>query len=96
MIPHMCMPMKHVAFEDLMLLTKKSESWFQLCLNSIVALEQKLISMEKSVPKLLEQRAEAIWILEGYPNDKNRMAVDSITQKLIAISSRVQTTMKNN
>jgi len=52
--------------------------------------------MEKTVPKLLEQRAEAIWILEGYPNDKNRMAVDSITQKLIAISSRVQTTMKNN
>ena len=92
----LCMPMKYVAFEDLMLLTKKSESWFQLCSNSITALEQKLISLEKTVPKLHEQRAEAIWILEGYPTDKNRMAVDAITQKLIAISYRVQTKMENN
>ena len=92
----LCMPMKYVAFEDLMLLTKKSESWFQLCSNSIAALEQKLISLEKTVPKLHEQRAEAIWILEGYPTDKNRMAVDAITQKLIAISYRVQTKMENN
>ena len=64
--------------------------------NSLAALEHKLISLENSVPKLHEQRAVAIWILEGNPNEKNRMAVDSITQKLIAISHRVQTKMENN
>ena len=76
------MPAKHVAFENFMLLSKKSDANLNFCSNRNAALEQKLISLEKVLHELHELRARQQRLYDRAPCAEAQKAQEETTQKL--------------